>query len=264
MNPSSTLSKDKISTEIIGNKQNIHSCQTPVLREGVPLSWQEALYIKELTDNRTVEIIPHGIDRALDYLTDPAKKFLTKLENELLLGVYKDELSLNEVILRVQLATGGKLSAEKARQSLAKALDKLRSPKCMRYILLGVKKARSLENARKKNAKLLASKADELLLTKDYSDATLRELLSIRAQIDRQIEESYLTFQMIEKSDPGAKIISLDIPKQVKKKLAGRGIVKVSDLLGKTEAEVRKGMRLTYEESYKLKKALKETGVVVA
>lgn len=65
-------------------------------------------------------------------------------------------------------------------------------------------------------------------------------------------------------SASGTRVDTLPIPKPVKKKQTGRGYVRVSDLIGKTEAEVRKNARLTYEESYKLKKALKGTGVIVA
>ena len=235
-----------------------------LLPGNLPLSWQEMLYISELADNPSVDMIPHDIDKTIDYLTDPAKRFLSKEECALVLGIYKDGLSLDEAVLQVHLETGKAITPEKAKQLLSKTLDKLRHPKCMRYLLLGVRKARNLENRRKKNSKGLIETANVLLYTKEYSDDTLCELLSVKEKIERQIEETYLTFHAENDSASGTRVDTLPIPKPVKKKLTGRGYVRVSDLIGKTEAEVRKNARLTYEESYKLKKALKETGVIVA
>lgn len=229
------------------------------------LTWQEKLFMKGITGEENMDRLPPDIDQSLNYLIDPQNSFLTVREEKALRLRYQEDLGISEIAVKLTGIYGKNISVSQTTGILSKALQKLRHPKCMRYMLLGVNLARTIEKKRKDYRKQIEEDETWASAIKEYNDETLQKLLTLRKRIDRIIEQNYLTFRgdsTIEQVR-GTRIDAIGLPKQTVKSLMSKGIVKTGDLIGKTEAEVRQMAKLTYEELHKLKKSLKGLGITV-
>lgn len=229
------------------------------------LTWQEALFTKGLTGETDAGRIPVDIDQSVNYIIDHRNGFLTEYEEEAIRLHYEEKLGVSGIAARMSAKHGKTVSVSQANGMLCHAHIKLRHPKCMRYMLLGVAKARSLEKKREDYSRQIEKDETWASTIKDYDDATLRRLLSMRKRINRIIERNYLTFQEIPSNEQsrGIRIDEIGLPRQTVKSLMANGYVKISNLLGKTEAEVQRKARLSYEELYKLRKSLNEYGITI-
>ena len=229
------------------------------------LSWQEKLFMKGLTGETDIGRIPIDIDQSVNYITDHKNGFLTEYEEEAIRLHYEENLGVSSIASRMSAKHKKTVRVSQANGMLSQAHIKLRHPKCMRYMLLGVSKARSIEKKREDYNKQIEKDETWASTIKDYDDETLRKLLSVRKRIDRIIERNYLTFQESPANEQicRIRIDEIGLPRQAVKSLMANGYIKISDLIGKTEAEVQRKARLSYEELYKLKKCLGEYGITV-
>ena len=228
-------------------------------------TWQERLYANQIAHATTAGEIPEDIDTSINYVLRHKNGFLTQDEENVVKLTYEKGYTIEEITEWMRENSNIKITEHEVDGLLSVALIKLRHPKCKRYMLLGVDRARKLKNKREKIYRNIDKEAVWIATVKDYDDETLRKMLSMRRRIDKIIEENYLTFQPTGKADiiMGQRIDTLDAPKQAIKCLMSRGYVRIGDLIGKTEAEIRKKTKLSYEDMYKLKKSLGRVNITI-